>query len=70
MPETPLTSVLEGVVSRSDLADLALLAWALAASGAALILLRDLNAANARFDEFIRELHRFNSHDEGDHDAP
>lgn len=69
MPETPLTSVLEGVVSRSDLADLALLAWALAASGAALILLRDLNAANARFDEFIRELHRFNSHDEGDHDA-
>lgn len=69
MQNAPLHSVLNGVVSRSDLADLTLLAWALAASGAALILLRDLNAANARFDDFIRELHRFNSHDEGDHDA-
>lgn len=59
--DLPLASVLSGVIARSDLADLVLLAWALAASGAALILLRDLNAANARFEDFIRELHRFNS---------
>ena len=61
MQEIPLASVVAGVMARSDLADLVLLAWALAASGAALILLRDLNAANARFEDFIRELHRFNS---------
>lgn len=66
MQELPLASVLTGVVARSDIADLVLLAWALAASGAALILLRDLNAANTRFEDFIRELHRFNSNqDEG-----
>lgn len=59
--DLPLASVLSGIVARSDLADLVLLAWALAASSAALILLRDLNAANARFEDFIRELHRFNS---------
>ena len=64
MSELPLASVLASVMARSDLADLVLLAWALSASGAALILLRDLNAANARFEDFIRELHRFNSSSE------
>ena len=64
MPDLPLASILSGIIARSDLADLVLLAWALSASGAALLLLRDLNAANARFEEFIRELHRFNSNEE------
>jgi len=60
--ETPLTSILNGVLARGDLADLVLFAWAVAASAACFILLRDLNAANARFEDFIRELHRFNAH--------
>lgn len=64
MPDLPLASILSGIIARSDLADLVLLAWALSASGAALLLLRDLNAANARFEDFIRELHRFNSNEE------
>ena len=62
--ETPLTSILNGVLARGDLADLVLFAWAVAASAACFILLRDLNAANARFEDFIRESHRFNSHQE------
>ncbi|MBS7803515.1 hypothetical protein KIH24_02880 [Rhizobiales bacterium TNE-4] len=59
-----MVSVLNGVIARSDLADLVLLAWAMTASAAALALLRELNAANARFEDFIRELHRFNSQEE------
>ncbi len=59
--ELPIASLLNGVISRSDLADLVLLAWAMTASAAAVALLRELNAANARFEDFIRELHRFNS---------
>ncbi len=45
---------------RGDLAHLALLLWALAASGAFLFTLRELAAATRRFDEFIRQLSRFN----------
>lgn len=61
MPDAPLVSVLNGVIARSDLADLVLLAWAMASSGSVVLLLRELKSANARFEEFIRELHRFNS---------
>jgi hypothetical protein len=53
--------ILESVISRGDLADLALLIWALMASFGALTLLRELSASNKRFDVFVRELHRFNS---------
>lgn len=53
--------ILESVISRGDLADLALLIWAAFASFGALTLLRELSAANRRFDLFVRELHRFNS---------
>jgi len=45
---------------RGDLAHLALLLWALAASAAFLATLRELAAASRRFDEFIRQLARFN----------
>lgn len=64
MQDIPMVSVLNGVIARSDLADLVLLAWAMTASAAALALLRELNAANARFEDFIRELHRVNSQEE------
>ena len=64
MQDIPMVSVLNGVIARSDLADLVLLAWAMTASAAVLALLRELNAANARFEDFIRDLHRFNSQEE------
>ncbi len=64
MIETHLSSILNGILARGDLADLILFVWAMAASAAAFILLRDLNAANARFEDFIRELHRFNANQE------
>jgi hypothetical protein len=46
--------------SRGDLAHLALLLWALSASGLAWFALRELAAASRRFDDFVRELARFN----------
>jgi hypothetical protein len=46
--------------SRGDLAHLALLLWALSASALAWFALRELAAASRRFDDFVRELARFN----------
>jgi len=46
--------------ARGDLAHLALLLWALAASVLAWVLLRELAASARRFDDFVRELSRFN----------
>jgi hypothetical protein len=46
--------------ARGDLAHLALLLWALAASALAWVLLRELAASARRFDDFVRELSRFN----------
>jgi hypothetical protein len=45
---------------RGDLAHLALFLWASAASGLALMALRELFASIRRFDDFVRELARFN----------
>jgi hypothetical protein len=45
---------------RGDLAHLALLLWALCASALAWFALRELAAASRRFDDFVRELARFN----------
>ena len=46
--------------ARGDLAHLALFLWASSASGLALFALRELTAAARRFDDFVRELARFN----------
>jgi hypothetical protein len=46
---------------RGDLAHVALLLWALSASAIAWFALRELAAAWRRFDDFVRELARFNS---------
>ena len=46
--------------ARGDLAHLALLLWALAASAVAWFALRELAASARRFDDFVRELSRFN----------
>ena len=47
-------------VARGDLAHLALFLWAAAMSGLAWYALRELTAAARRFDDFVRELARFN----------
>jgi hypothetical protein len=54
------------IVARGDLGHLGLLLWALCASALALLVLRELVAANRRFDDFVRELNRFNARYEGD----
>jgi hypothetical protein len=55
-----------GIVARGDLGHLALLLWAFCASALALVVLRELIAANRRFDDFVRELTRFNARYDGD----
>jgi len=49
---------------RGDLAHLALLLWAGAASAGAWFALREWAAASRRFDDFVRELDRFNRRSE------
>jgi hypothetical protein len=55
-----MPDIIQTFSARGDLAHLALLAWALSASGLAWFALRELTAASRRFDEFVRELARFN----------
>jgi hypothetical protein len=45
---------------RGDLAHVALFLWAASATAVASFALRELAAAMRRFDEFVRELSRFN----------
>ena len=45
---------------RGDLAHLALFLWAASASALLYLTLRALVAASRRFDDFVRELSRFN----------
>lgn len=47
-------------IRRGDLAHLALFLWASGASAFAWRALRELTAASRRFDDFVRELARFN----------
>ena len=55
-----MDSIVQIFVERGDLAHLALFLWA---AGASLLLahtLRELAAASRRYDDFVRELARFN----------
>ncbi|HWV53569.1 hypothetical protein [Pseudorhodoplanes sp.] len=45
---------------RGDLAHLALFLWAMGASALLVVALREYAAAMRRFDDFVRELARFN----------
>lgn len=47
---------------RGDLAHLALFLWASSASALLALTLRELSAVKRRFDDFVRELARFNDH--------
>ncbi len=55
-----MSELIEMFADRGDLAHLALLLWALSASALASFALRELTAASRRFDDFVRELARFN----------
>jgi hypothetical protein len=55
-----MTEIIRTFGERGDLAHVALLLWALAASVAAWFGLREFAAAARRFDDFVRELSRFN----------
>jgi hypothetical protein len=56
-----MNAITESIIARGDLAHLALFLWAGAASALVLHVLRELAAANRRFDAFVRELARFNN---------
>ena len=65
-----MTDLVEIFIERGDLAHLALLLWAASASGLAWFALRELAAASRRFDDFVRELARFNERCEHEWHAP
>jgi hypothetical protein len=52
--------LIDTVIARGDLAHLALFLWASGASALAWFALRELAAGARRFDDFVRELSRFN----------
>jgi hypothetical protein len=55
-----MTDMILTFAERGDLAHLALLLWASSASALAWFALRELAASARRFDDFVRELARFN----------
>ena len=65
MPSLLDSHVIESILGRGDLADIALFLWASGASAVVALLLKELAAANRRFDAFVRELHRFNARASG-----
>jgi hypothetical protein len=58
--EASMSELIKTFTERGDLAHLALLLWACAASFALWFVLRELAAASRRFDDFIGELQCFN----------
>lgn len=55
-----MTELTEIVASRGDLAHLALFLWATGASALLIWSLKELAAANRRFDAFVREIAHLN----------
>lgn len=56
-----MNAITESVLTRGDLAHLALFLWAGGASALLFHAFREIAAANRRFDAFVRELARFNN---------
>jgi hypothetical protein len=56
-----MDSIVQIFVERGDLAHLALFLWAAGASFLLAHALRELAAASRRYNEFVRELARFNA---------
>ncbi|MCA0425291.1 MAG: hypothetical protein LCH61_18575 [Proteobacteria bacterium] len=55
-----MTTVTDSIITRGDLAHLALFLWASGASWLLAQTLREMFLLNRRFDGFVRELARFN----------
>ena len=55
-----MSDLIRTFAERGDLAHLALLLWASSATALAWFALRELAASIRRFDDFVRELARFN----------
>ena len=55
-----MNDLIRTFTERGDLAHLALFLWAASSSALLLFALRELAAATRRFDDFVRELSRFN----------
>jgi ABC-type proline/glycine betaine transport system permease subunit len=55
-----MADLVQTFTERGDLAHLALFLWATSASALAAFALKELAAASRRFDDFVRELARFN----------
>ena len=55
-----LDHLIDVFAGKGDMGHLALLVWAMSASLMAAYVLKALEAANMRFDSFVRELSRFN----------
>jgi len=55
-----MSEIVNSIITRGDLAHLALFLWACAASAQAYAALRELAESTRRIDAFIRELARFN----------
>ena len=55
-----MPDLLRTVIERGDLAHLALMLWATSATALLYLTLRALFSASRRFDDFVRELTRFN----------
>jgi hypothetical protein len=64
-PIPVIAEIVHSVIARGDLAHLALALWAATDMALVVLLLRELAAANRRFDDFVRELARFNGRHEG-----
>ncbi len=56
-----MQTLIDAFAARGDLAHLALLMWALGASALAVAAMRELARAARRFDDFVREIARFNA---------
>lgn len=65
MEGAPMEDLVRTFSQRGDLAHLALFLWASATTGLLVFVLRELSAAMRRFDDFVRELARFNDRFKG-----
>ena len=61
-----LDPIITTIIARGDLAHLALFLWVCGASALVVSVLRDLARSNQRFDDFVRELARFNRRHSGE----
>jgi hypothetical protein len=64
-PMPVIAEIVHSVIARGDLAHLALALWAATDLALVVLLLRELSAANRRFDDFVRELASFNGRHAG-----